>query len=151
MRDDRYLRGGGVNQSIAATRVANPQKMDARNTVLLQDIAVGATHEVLSRARLTPVSPTTSAPPVPFGNICYDWHQKQRSHRQPAQIMKVNFLFPERSTHPHHNSHNGGQPSVGTVHDQDHLLFLIMSVSFYCRSESDYQCDREQRRTSFLP
>ncbi|PNF33796.1 hypothetical protein B7P43_G10228 [Cryptotermes secundus] len=38
--DIRYLRGGGVNQSMAATTVANPKKIDARNAVLLNDIAV---------------------------------------------------------------------------------------------------------------
>jgi hypothetical protein len=69
-----------VNQSMAATRVANPKKIDARNAVLLTDIAVQATHEALSRAHVAFVSFSTSTLSAPFGRICYDWHLVQRSH-----------------------------------------------------------------------
>jgi hypothetical protein len=61
-----------VNQSMAATTVANPKKIDARNAILLIDIAVQATQEVPSRAHVPFVSFNTSTLSAPFGNICYD-------------------------------------------------------------------------------
>jgi hypothetical protein len=65
----QYSRGGGVNQSMAATIVANPRKTDTRNAVVLYDIAESATHGNLPRARLAFVSLNTTTLCVPFDTI----------------------------------------------------------------------------------
>lgn len=102
----RYLRGGGVNQSIAATTEANPRINEARNAVVLDDIAEKATGKTLSSTSLSFISLSTNTLFVAFTVIWFEWH----SHNALtgwllSQSVKVNSLL-EIQLNPLHIWHD---------------------------------------------